>query len=239
MSLALHQIDANHFSQGWLAKIKTDVPADNKHLKANNLRKIIAAIVEFNESVVHFVKLPDFPLPNVNAAAEGHREEIGRMLQLILGCAVNCENKQEYIESIMNLEESVQQVLMLAIQEMIKSSAMGDHAVNVMSELEDSNREREELRQRCHELEIQVKLLSEDKSIISAELDKLQEKVKGTGQDLDDGHSQRADYQIKDLRRQLEKGQEDVYKMEREKIELVMEKPINISQIQTNTLFAL
>ena len=149
---------------------------------------------------------------------------IGRMLQLILGCAVNCENKQQYIESIMNLEESVQQVLMLAIQEMIKSagdSSPVTHVTNVMSELEDSNREREELRQRCHELEIQVKLLSEDKSIISAELDKLQEKVKGTDADDLESHSQ-ADYQIKDLRRQLEKGQEDVYKMEREKIELTV-----------------
>ena len=149
---------------------------------------------------------------------------IGRMLQLILGCAVNCENKQEYIESIMNLEESVQQVLMLAIQEMIKSagdSSPVTHVTNVMSELEDSNREREELRQRCHELEIQVKLLSEDKSIISAELDKLQEKVKGTDADDLESHSQ-ADYQIKDLRRQLEKGQEDVYKMEREKIEVTV-----------------
>ena len=85
MSLALHQIDANHFSQGWLAKIKNDVPSDNKHLKANNLRKIIAAIVEFNESVVHFVKLPDFPLPNVNAAAEGQREEIGISFLLLPG----------------------------------------------------------------------------------------------------------------------------------------------------------
>ena len=45
------------------------------------------------------------------------------MLQLILGCAVNCDHKQQYIESIMNLEESVQQVLMLAIQEMIKSGS--------------------------------------------------------------------------------------------------------------------
>ena len=145
----------------------------------------------------------------------------GRMLQLILGCAVNCDNKQQYIESIMDLEESVQQVLMLAIQEMIKSA--GDSAAsvtNVMSELEESNREREELRQRCHELEIQVKLLSEDKSIISAELDKLQEKVKGTDDDLET-HS-RADFQIKDLRRQLEKGQEDVYKIEKEKIELTV-----------------
>ena len=45
------------------------------------------------------------------------------MLQLILGCAVNCDHKQQYIESIMNLEESVQQVLMLAIQEMITSGS--------------------------------------------------------------------------------------------------------------------
>merc|ERR1719245_963807 len=107
---------------------------------------------------------------------------------------------------------------------MIKSagdSSPVTHVTNVMSELEDSNREREELRQRCHELEIQVKLLSEDKSIISAELDKLQEKVKGTDADDLESHSQ-ADYQIKDLRRQLEKGQEDVYKMEREKIELTV-----------------
>ena len=48
---------------------------------------------------------------------------LGRMLQLILGCAVNCDHKQQYIESIMNLEESVQQVLMLAIQEMITSGS--------------------------------------------------------------------------------------------------------------------
>ena len=143
------------------------------------------------------------------------------MLQLILGCAVNCDNKQQYIESIMDLEESVQQVLMLAIQEMIKSAGDSAQSVtNVMSELEESNREREELRQRCHELEIQVKLLSEDKSIISAELDKLQEKVKGTDDDLET-HS-RADFQIKDLRRQLEKGQEDVYRIEKEKIELTV-----------------
>ena len=66
----------------------------------------------------------------------------GRMLQLILGCAVNCDHKQQYIESIMNLEESVQQVLMLAIQEMIKSGSgqrafynmiRGVTTVNVMS----------------------------------------------------------------------------------------------------------
>ena len=44
---------------------------------------------------------------------------IGRLLQLLLGCAVNCEQKQLYIEKIMNMEESVQQLIMQAIQELM------------------------------------------------------------------------------------------------------------------------
>jgi protein HOOK3 len=134
--------------------------------------------VEFND-IVHFVSLPDFGQPNPNLAAEGQQDEIGRMLQLILGCAVNCDHKQQYIESIMNLEESVQQVLMLAIQEMITSGSTKGEGDHIMSVLEDSNREREELRQKCHELEIQVKLLTENKSIMTTELDNLQVQVKG------------------------------------------------------------
>lgn len=43
--------------------------------------------------------------------------ELSRLLQLILGCAVNCADKQEYIQRIMSMEVSVQQVVMNAIQE--------------------------------------------------------------------------------------------------------------------------
>ena len=43
--------------------------------------------------------------------------ELSRLLQLILGCAVNCEAKQEYIQRIMGMEESVQHMVMQAIQE--------------------------------------------------------------------------------------------------------------------------
>ena len=46
-----------------------------------------------------------------------NRGELGRLLQLILGCAVNCNEKQEYIQRIMSMEESVQHVVMTAIQE--------------------------------------------------------------------------------------------------------------------------
>ena len=39
--------------------------------------------------------------------------------QLILGCAVNCEHKQEYIETIMGMDSSTQQLIMQAIQEIL------------------------------------------------------------------------------------------------------------------------
>ena len=42
---------------------------------------------------------------------------MGRLLQLVLGCAVNCEKKHDYIYQIMQMEESVQHVVMKAIQE--------------------------------------------------------------------------------------------------------------------------
>ncbi len=43
--------------------------------------------------------------------------ELGRLMQLILGCAVNCEDKHEYIQRIMSMEEAVQHDVMNAIQE--------------------------------------------------------------------------------------------------------------------------
>lgn len=40
-------------------------------------------------------QINDFTLPDVNLIAEhSDAAELGRMLQLILGCAVNCEQKQ-------------------------------------------------------------------------------------------------------------------------------------------------
>ena len=48
-------------------------------MKATNLRKILVAIVDFND-IVPFVSLPDFGQPNVNSAAEGQPDEIGEYI---------------------------------------------------------------------------------------------------------------------------------------------------------------
>uniref|UniRef100_A0A8C2ZYD2 Hook microtubule-tethering protein 1 n=1 Tax=Cyclopterus lumpus TaxID=8103 RepID=A0A8C2ZYD2_CYCLU len=116
ISQALHQIDPAWFSDGWLRRIKTDVD-DNWRLKMNNLKKILQMVVDYYSEVLA-QEMSDFPLPDLAVVAE-HSDpvELGRLLQLVLGCAVRCERKQEYIQIIMTLEESVQHVVMTAIQE--------------------------------------------------------------------------------------------------------------------------
>lgn len=60
----------------------------------------------------------DVQIPNINEIAEKQDpKQLARLLQLILGCAVNCTKKHVYIEAILELEETVQQVVMKAIQE--------------------------------------------------------------------------------------------------------------------------
>ena len=50
---------------------------------------------------------------------------IGRLLQLILGVAGKCDQKQQYIESIMYLEESIQEVIMKGLYDKFWFSIMG------------------------------------------------------------------------------------------------------------------
>uniref|UniRef100_A0A8C1I089 Hook microtubule-tethering protein 1 n=1 Tax=Cyprinus carpio carpio TaxID=630221 RepID=A0A8C1I089_CYPCA len=116
MSQALHQIDPSWFNESWLARIKEDV-GDNVRLKMNNLKKILQMIVDYYNEVLA-QQITDFPLPDLmHVVEQSDQVELGRLLQLILGCAVKCDRKQEYVQIIMTLEESVQHVVMTAIQE--------------------------------------------------------------------------------------------------------------------------
>ena len=68
-------------------------------------------------------------MPNLNLIAESSSnnsssssssevtDELCHLLQLVLGCAVNCERKSEYIETIMEMNETTQHMIMTAIQE--------------------------------------------------------------------------------------------------------------------------
>lgn len=107
---ALTQIAPEWFTSSWHSKIKSDV-GSNWRLKVSNLRKIIEAVTEYyveclNQPLAGYVK------PDAQKIGEHcDSQELKRLLQLVLGCAVNCNDKQYHITRIMGLEEAVQQVL--------------------------------------------------------------------------------------------------------------------------------
>uniref|UniRef100_A0A8C6KBJ7 Hook microtubule tethering protein 2 n=1 Tax=Nothobranchius furzeri TaxID=105023 RepID=A0A8C6KBJ7_NOTFU len=108
--------DPAWFNETWLGRIKEE-SEDNWRLKVSNLKKILKITLEYYHDVLGH-QVSDEHLPDVSLIGEmGDATELGKLMQLVLGCAISCEKKEEQIQQIMTLEESVQHVVMTAIQE--------------------------------------------------------------------------------------------------------------------------
>ncbi|XP_007901877.2 protein Hook homolog 1 [Callorhinchus milii] len=187
MAQVLNQVDSSWFDDSWLSRIKDDV-GDNSRLKMSNLKKILQMVLDYYQEVLS-LQITDFPLPDLNTLVEQSDPlELGRLLQLILGCAVNCERKQEHIETIMTLEESVQHNVMTAIQELMSKEltvAIGTEVSadseqqlrRALDDLSEAVREKDELTQRCNELDIQVSSLQEERNSLLLENDLMTERI--------------------------------------------------------------
>lgn len=222
ISQALHQIDPAWFSEGWQARIKEDV-ADNWRLKMNNLKKILQLVVDYYNEVLG-QEISHFPLPDLALAAE-HSDpvEMGRLLQLILGCAVRCEHKQEYIQIIMTLEEAVQHVVMTAIQELMSKDTISAFGPELSGDLEQQLKkaleelgelltEKEALGQRCQELDVQVAALQEERNSLLAENDVLTDRANQL--DTFDDPGTLSGRKHNQLQQQLELLQEENFRLE-------------------------
>jgi len=162
-------------------------------------------------------------MPNVNEIGEHNSHgDLGRLLQLILGCAVNCDEKHQYIQAIMSMEESVQHVVMNAIQELMTKEAptpAGDGYTEVSDQLKKTTEElnsvleqKEEIAQRCHELDLQVAALQEERSSLIGENERLSERV-SLADSLEDP-STPAGRRYQQLQTQVEQLQEELYRLE-------------------------
>ncbi|XP_073088954.1 protein Hook homolog 1-like [Manis javanica] len=164
---------------------------------ANNLKKVLQGIMSYyNEFLGQ--QISEELIPGLNQITEySDSVELGRLLQLILGCAVNCEKKQEHIQTIMTLEESVQHVVMTAIQELMSkeilssptNDAVGEleqQLKRTLEELQEALAEKEELRQRCQELDMQVTVLQDEKNSLVSENEMMNEKLDQLDESFDD-----------------------------------------------------
>ncbi|KAK2168518.1 hypothetical protein LSH36_16g06021 [Paralvinella palmiformis] len=220
MSQVLHQIAPKFFNETWMSKIKADI-GSNWRLKVNNLKKIIKGVLDYYADELG-QQIYDFHMPDITAIGEHtDLDEMGRLLQLILGCAVNCDNKQLYIQRIMALEEAVQHVVMAAIQELmtkempqasVKEADVNEQMKKMLDELNSAIEQKEDIAQKCHELDLQVAALQEEKASLLSEVDRLNERLM-QADNLEDP-STPAGRRFQQLQTQVEQQQEELYRLE-------------------------
>lgn len=216
----LNQIDPSWFNEAWLQSISED-PGPNWKLKVSNLEKILQSLLVYSQDVLGH-PVSEKHLPNVNLLGQfSDPSELGKLLQLVLGCAISCEKKQEHIERIMTLEESVQHVVMEAIQELISKDTSDSLSAETYGNFDTQSRryyflseeaeERDELQQHCLDLERQLVLLSEEKQSLAQENAALRERA---GQPEAEGAPALTAKKLLLLQSQLEQLQEENFRLE-------------------------
>ncbi|XP_033982919.1 protein Hook homolog 2-like isoform X2 [Trematomus bernacchii] len=183
----LHQIDPSWFNETWLGRIKEESGA-NWRLKVSNLKKILKSMMEYYHDVLDH-QVSEVHMPDVTLIGEmGDVTELGKLVQLVLGCAVSCEKKEEQIQQIMRLEESVQHVVMTAIQELLAKDPSAepgspetygdfDYQSRKYYFLSEEADEKQDMSQRCRDLQHQLSVALEEKSSLQAESRSLKEKL--------------------------------------------------------------
>ncbi|XP_031683573.1 protein Hook homolog 2-like isoform X1 [Oncorhynchus kisutch] len=217
----LHRIDPSWFNEAWLGRIKEESEA-NWRLKVSNLKKILQSMLEYYHDVLGH-QVADLHLPDINLIGEfGDVTELGKLVQLVLGCAVSCEKKQEQIQQIMTLEESVQHVVMTAIQELIAKEPTVPGSPETYGDFDYQSRKyyflseeveaKEDLGQRCRDLEHQLAAVLEEKSSLQVETQSLREKLSLS--DPQDASTTITGKKLLLLQSQMEQLQEENYRLE-------------------------
>lgn len=227
----LHIIDPSWFNETWLGRIKEESGA-NWRLKVSNLKKILKSMLEYYHDILGHQILEE-NLPDVALIGEmGDVTELGKLVQLVLGCAISCEKKEEQIQQIMTLEESVQHVVMTAIQELLSkepSSEPGspetygdfDYQSRKYYFLSEEADEKEDLGQRCRDLQHQLSMVLEEKSLLQAETRSLKEKL-SRSDSVDAATTAITGKKLLLLQSQMEQLQEENYRLEGSRDDLRM-----------------
>jgi len=223
MAQVLHLLAPHSFDTTWLSKVTA--VGGNKRLKLANLRKVLTGTLDYLRDVVG-MQLSQFPLPDINKVVDNDPGHLGRLLQLILGVAINCDTKTDHIQALLTMEQDVQRVVMMAIQELTGEGGepspslptIEDDAAlaQLMKDMESTKCEKERLAQKCHDLEMQLNLMKEEKSNLSAEFEHLQARVGsggGKGAPVDSG------IRYKELKKENENLKTELESMEAAKDE--------------------
>jgi len=138
----LNQISPQYFSNSWLDGIRPVPPNGSWRLRVSNLKRILQKIHDYASDLQSPQFEPNAITPDVAVIAQNFdSDQINRLIQLILFCAINSDKKQDYIEKIRDLPTQVKQDIKEAIEELLvkdpnasqsklQTSHVGNESVN-------------------------------------------------------------------------------------------------------------
>lgn len=197
----------HYFDDDWLSKLKEDLNDDQWRLKVSNIKKLIEKIIDYFENHL-FISLDSAKLhPDAVAIAKNKdKTELSKLIQLILGISVNCDDKQQYIQEITKLDLGVQQNLMEAIEQLLhnETAARGDTAATSLLDsisTDSSNpkylkeqllkaldtvkslvQKEDELNERNYDLASKLKLNEEERANLQKEIERLNSRLQAIEQ---------------------------------------------------------
>uniref|UniRef100_A0A8C1WUN3 Hook microtubule tethering protein 2 n=1 Tax=Cyprinus carpio TaxID=7962 RepID=A0A8C1WUN3_CYPCA len=239
----LNKIDSSWFNETWLSRIKED-GGTNWRLKLVTYCVCVCQVLG--------QQVCDEHVPDVCLIGEmGDVTELGRLLQLVLGCAVSCDQKQEHIQQIMTLEESVQHVVMAAIQELLTKEPVEAGTPETFGDFDSQSRKYYFLSEETDNRDythltclcvIQVSVLMEEKSSLQVELQSLRERLNQC--EPPDVSSTITNKKLLLLQSQMEQLQEESYRLESSRDDLrvradVLEREVTDLQLRNEELTSL
>ena len=111
------------------ADVAVHNPVDDVPTRLHNLDALLRNVKFFYHEILK--QLIVMGLPNVVKIArdpEGEVGEVKKLLLLVLGCAVQCEKKEEFIENIKQLDLTTQHAIVLHIREITDNCENVFHA---------------------------------------------------------------------------------------------------------------
>jgi protein HOOK3 len=123
IATALAEVDSGHFNAN---KLNKNV-GDDWSLAASNLRVVVSMLSDFYPKVLR--KAIDMSQVDCDAIARDLSEDdFMDLLELVVGCAVLCENKARFIKNIFSLDVSAQAVLKGMIERVMARVSDVSHA---------------------------------------------------------------------------------------------------------------
>lgn len=135
----LNQIVPLYFTDKWLEGIRPVAPNGSWRLRVSNLKRILQKINDYDSDLSNSQFRLSAITPDVTVIAQNFDpDQISRLIQLILFCAISCDKKQDYIAKIRDLPTQVKQDIKEAIEEILVRNDDSQNKLNTSQLSTDS-----------------------------------------------------------------------------------------------------